>query len=70
VRTSLAGGKKSPKNTSNTRGERSCSSRGSATPAGLAMILVTQMGEGLSDREGADAVRGRIDRKYAPPARR
>jgi transposase len=34
-------------------------------PARLAMILVMQMGEGLSDREAADAVRGRIDWKYA-----
>jgi hypothetical protein len=34
------------------------------------MILVTQMGEGLSDREAADKVRGRIDRQRAAPARR
>src|SRR5438876_6755547 len=34
-------------------------------PARLALILVLQFAEGLSDRKAADAVRGRIDRKYA-----
>jgi transposase len=34
-------------------------------PARLALILVMQMVENLSDREAADAVRGRIDWKYA-----
>jgi transposase len=35
------------------------------TPWRLALILVFQFMEGLSDREAADAVRGRIDWKYA-----
>jgi transposase len=30
-------------------------------PARLALVLVLQCGEGLSDRQAADAVRGRID---------
>ena len=34
-------------------------------PARLALILVLQCAEGLSDRQAADAVRGRIDWKYA-----
>lgn len=34
-------------------------------PARLALILVMQALEGLSDRQAADAVRGRIDWKYA-----
>jgi len=34
-------------------------------PARLALILVMQFLEGLSDRQAADAVRGRIDWKYA-----
>src|SRR2546430_13263278 len=34
-------------------------------PARLALVLVLQFAEGLSDRQGADAVRGRIDWKYA-----
>src|SRR6266446_7432985 len=34
-------------------------------PARLALILVLQFAEGLSDRQAADAVRGRIDWKYA-----
>lgn len=33
-------------------------------PARLALILVMQFAEGLSDRQAADAVRGRIDWKY------
>ena len=35
------------------------------TPWRLALILVMQFAEGLSDRQAADAVRGRIDWKYA-----
>jgi transposase len=34
-------------------------------PARLALILVLQFAEGVSDRQAADAVRGRIDWKYA-----
>jgi transposase len=34
-------------------------------PARLALVLVMQFTEGLSDRQAADAVRGRIDWKYA-----
>jgi transposase len=34
-------------------------------PARLALVLVLQFVEGLSDRQAADAVRGRIDWKYA-----
>src|SRR5215813_8879515 len=34
-------------------------------PARLALVLVLQCEEGLSDRQAADAVRGRIDWKYA-----
>ena len=34
-------------------------------PARLALVLVMQFAEGLSDRQAADAVRGRIDWKYA-----
>jgi transposase len=34
-------------------------------PARLALVLVMQCAEGLSDRQAADAVRGRIDWKYA-----
>jgi transposase len=33
-------------------------------PARLALVLVMQCAEGLSDRQAADAVRGRIDWKY------
>src|SRR5882762_8422457 len=33
--------------------------------ARLALVLVLQCAEGLSDRQAADAVRGRIDWKYA-----
>src|SRR4051794_17323011 len=36
-----------------------------ASPARLAMTSVLQYVEGLSDRQAADAVRGRIDWKYA-----
>src|SRR5437763_13109325 len=36
-----------------------------ASPARLAWVCVLQYIEGLSDRQAADAVRGRIDRKYA-----
>lgn len=34
-------------------------------PARVALVLVMQFTEGLSDRQAADAVRGRIDWKYA-----
>ena len=34
-------------------------------PARLALVLVMQFAEGLTDRQAADAVRGRIDWKYA-----
>ena len=34
-------------------------------PAQLALITVMQFAEGLADRQAADAVRGRIDWKYA-----
>ncbi|HEX8713771.1 MAG TPA: transposase, partial [Terracidiphilus sp.] len=36
-----------------------------ASPARLAWVSLLQSIEGLSDRQAADAVRGRIDRKYA-----
>jgi transposase len=36
-----------------------------AAPARWALVLVLQFAEGLSDRQAADAVRGRIDWKYA-----
>src|SRR5690349_2879640 len=36
-----------------------------ASPARLALASVLQYVEGLSDRQAADAVRGRIDWKYA-----
>ncbi|HEY6411646.1 MAG TPA: transposase [Ktedonobacteraceae bacterium] len=36
-------------------------------PWSLALVTVMQFAEGLSDRQAADAVRGRIDFKYAPP---
>src|SRR5438270_9950322 len=36
-----------------------------ASPARLAWVCVLQYLEGLSDRQAADAVRGRIDWKYA-----
>ena len=35
-----------------------------ASPARLALATVLQFAEGLSDRQAADAVRGRIDWKY------
>src|SRR5512144_794936 len=35
-----------------------------ASPARLALVTVLQFAEGLSDRQAADAVRGRIDWKY------
>lgn len=35
------------------------------SPAMLALVGVLQFAEGLSDRQAADAVRGRIDWKYA-----
>ncbi|GAA1313428.1 hypothetical protein Psi02_57180 [Planotetraspora silvatica] len=35
------------------------------SPARLAMVSILQFGEGLSDRQAAEAVRGRIDWKYA-----
>jgi transposase len=34
------------------------------TPWRLALVTVLQFAEGLSDRQAADAVRGRIDWKY------
>jgi transposase len=34
-------------------------------PWRLALVTVMQFAEGLSDRQAADAVRGRIDWKYA-----
>jgi len=36
-----------------------------ADPARLALVTIFQFAEGLSDRQAADAVRGRIDWKYA-----
>jgi transposase len=35
------------------------------SPAQLALVTIMQFAEGLSDRQAADAVRGRIDWKYA-----
>ena len=35
------------------------------SPAKLALVIVLQFAEGLTDRQAADAVRGRIDWKYA-----
>jgi transposase len=40
--------------------------RPAVSPARLALVSVLQFAEGLSDRQAADAVRGRIDWKYAP----
>src|SRR4051794_1166302 len=34
------------------------------TPWRLALVLVLQFAEGLTDRQAADAVRGRLDWKY------
>ncbi len=39
--------------------------RPAVSPARLALVSVLQFAEGLSDRQAADAVRGRIDWKYA-----
>ncbi|MFD0345825.1 transposase [Kitasatospora aburaviensis] len=39
--------------------------RPALSPAALALVSVLQFAEGLSDRQAADAVRGRIDWKYA-----
>jgi transposase len=39
--------------------------RPAAAPWRLALVTVLQVAEGLSDRQAAEAVRGRIDRKYA-----
>jgi transposase len=39
--------------------------RPAVSPARLALVSVLQVAEGLSDRQAADAVRGRIDWKYA-----
>ena len=39
--------------------------RPAVSPARLALVSVLQCAEGLSDRQAADAVRGRIDWKYA-----
>ncbi len=36
-----------------------------AAPAQLALVLIMQFAEGLSDRQAADAVRSRLDWKYA-----
>ncbi|MDP9842064.1 transposase [Streptosporangium lutulentum] len=36
------------------------------SPGMLALVSVLQFAEGLSDRQAADAVRGRIDWKYGP----
>jgi Transposase domain (DUF772) len=38
--------------------------RPAVSPARLALVLVLQFAEGLSDRQAADTVRGRIDWKY------
>ena len=38
--------------------------RPAASPGGLALVLVLQFAEGLSDRQAADAVRARMDWKY------
>jgi transposase len=35
------------------------------SPGQLAMVTVLQFAENLTDRQAADAVRGRIDRKYS-----
>jgi transposase len=39
--------------------------RPAVSPARLALVSVLQFAEGLSDRQAADAVRGRIDWRYA-----
>jgi transposase len=39
--------------------------RPAVSPARLAIVSVLQFTEGLSDRQAADTVRGRIDWKYA-----
>ena len=39
------------------------------SPWRLALVTVLQFAEGLSDRQAADAVRGRIDWKYARATR-
>src|SRR4029078_4175908 len=39
--------------------------RPAEAPWRLTLVLVLQFAEGLSDRQAADAVRGRIDWKYA-----
>jgi transposase len=39
--------------------------RPAEAPGRLALILVIQLAEGLTDRQAADAVRARIDLKYA-----
>ena len=39
--------------------------RPAETPSRLALVTVLQFAEGLDDRQAAEAVRGRIDRKYA-----
>jgi len=39
--------------------------RPAEAPWRLALVTVFQFAEGLSDRQAADAVRGRIDWKYA-----
>jgi Transposase domain (DUF772) len=45
----------------------SCSERGrpAIAPWRLALVTVIQFAEGLSDRQAAEAVRARMDRKYA-----
>ena len=39
--------------------------RPAVSPGRLALVLVLQFVEGLTDRQAADAVRGRLDWKYA-----
>jgi transposase len=42
-----------------------CNGQPAESPWRLALILVLQFAEGLSDRQAAEAVRARIDWKYA-----
>lgn len=44
---------------------RSDCGQGAISPSQLALVTVMQFAEGLSDRQAADSVRGRIDWKYA-----
>jgi len=43
--------------------------RPAEAPWRVALVTVLQFGDGLSDRQAADAVRGRIDWKYARATR-